>query len=362
MPDSHVGVSSPIGLTMTYTDKIVPGLIGTDASCSMSYIKVPEIDLHTLDKIIHQHIPSGFEIHKPGKLSNKTVKQTIALLDRLNMPLRDELKSRIINSIGTLGSGNHFLEVDKSIETNQNYLVVHSGSRNLGLQIYKYYQDKAIQNLKSNKYNIDNMIKQMKEEGRESEIESVIKKMKDNNKDIPKDLSYLEGNDLNNYLEDIEIADKYADLNRRTIIEIIFGKLGLKTHKMNIMTTKHNYIDTKHKILRKGAVSAYEDEEIFIPFNMRDGSIIAIGKGNENWNCSAPHGAGRLMSRSKAKENISLDDFVESMKGIYSSSIKESTIDESPMAYKNAKEIESLISDTVEVREHLKPLYNYKAS
>lgn len=202
----------------------------------------------------------------------------------------------------------------------------------------------------------------MKKEGKESEIEKVIKELKSKNRDIPNELAYLEDNDMNNYLNDTIIADKYADLNRRTILETIAGKLGIKTHKMKIYTTKHNYIDIEHKILRKGAISAYEDEELFIPFNMRDGSIIAIGKGNPDWNFSAPHGAGRLLSRNKAKELISLDDFINSMKGIYSSSVNESTLDESPMVYKDSKEIESLISDTIEVKEHLKPIYNFKAN
>ena len=185
--------------------------------------------------------------------------------------------------------------------------------------------------------------------------------MKAQNRDIPNELAYLEDEDMIGYLHDMAIVDKYAELNRRTMIETISGKMGVKTHKMKITTTKHNYIDQAHNMLRKGAIAAYADEEVIIPFNMRDGAVLAIGKGNEEWNCSAPHGCGRLMSRGKAKELITLDEFVKSMEGIYTSSVNESTLDESPMVYKSAKEIETLIADTVEVREHLKPLYNFKA-
>lgn len=236
---------------------------------------------------------------------------------------------------------NHFIEVAKSKENDQCYLIVHSGSRNLGLQIYQYWQNKAIQNLRRNKLNNEEIFEF---------------------RDTPESLAYLESEDLLGYLSDCQIADKFADLNRRTIIELITGKLGMKNRRMEIKTTKHNYIDQKNRIIRKGAISANEGEEVLIPLNMRDGSLLAIGKGNSDWNYSAPHGAGRLLSRSKSKKLITLDEFVKSMEGIYSTSINEFTLDESPMAYKDAKEIESLIFDSVEVKEHLIPLYNFKAS
>ena len=260
-----------------------------------------------------------------------------------------------------MGGGNHFIEVGKSVSTGKWYLIVHSGSRNLGLQVCRYWQNIAAKNLADNKYEIGNIMEQMKREGRESEIDSAVKILKDKNRDIPKGLAYLQGVDMENYLSDMNIVDKYAALNRQTMIETIMGKLGIKTHKIKIFTTKHNYIDLDKKILRKGAISAQADEEVLIPMNMRDGSLICIGKGNSDWNYSAPHGAGRLMSRTQAKELISLDEFVESMKNVYTSSVNESTIDESPMVYKSAAEIESLIADTVETNDRVTPLYNFKA-
>ena len=362
MPDHHAGSQCVVGYTQTVSNKIVPNLVGVDISCGMSYVKIPEIDLHTLDKVINKFIPAGVMIHKPNMVSTKIKRSIEDMIDKLVCKLPTNSIPRILNSIGTLGGGNHFIEVDKSDETGDWYLVIHSGSRNLGLQVCKYWQNKAIQNLKSDKYGISKVIDQLKKEGRESEIESTVAQLKTQNRDIPNELAYLENEDMLDYLHDMAVVDKYAELNRKTMIEIIAGKMGIKTHKMKITTTKHNYIDQEHNILRKGAISAYADEEVIIPFNMRDGAVLAIGKGNEDWNCSAPHGAGRLMSRGKAKELITLDEFVNSMKGIYTSSVNESTLDESPMVYKDSKEIETLISNTVEVKEHLRPLYNFKAN
>lgn len=340
MPDVFTGSTCPVGLTMTYSDKIVPNLVSLDISCGMSYVKIPEVNLHNLDKIIHQQIPSGMNIHKPGKLSNKISNKVESLLNKLLTPLRGKERARILNSVGTLGGGNHFIEVAKSKETNQYYLIVHSGSRNLGLQICQFWQSKAVETLR--KHKLDN--------------QGIFEF-----RDTPESLAYLEDEDLLGYLSDCQIADKFADLNRKAMIELITGKLGIKNHKMEIKTTKHNYVDQNNKIIRKGAISANEGEEVLIPLNMRDGSLLAIGKGNSNWNYSAPHGAGRLISRGKSKELITLDEFVKSMEGIYSTSINESTIDESPMVYKDSKEIESLISDSIEVKEHLIPVYNFKA-
>ena len=362
MPDCHAGSACVVGYTQTIQDKIVPNLVGVDGSCGMSYVEIPEVDLHTLDKIIHRYVPAGMEIHNPNAVPNKLKKKVELMLDELHAVIGNmDAVRRILNSVGTLGGGNHFIEVGKSTTSGKWYLIVHSGSRNLGLQVCKYWQNVAAKNLSENKYEVGHVMEQLKKEGRESEIESAVKVLKDKNRDIPKGLAYLQGVDMENYLHDMNVVDKYAALNRQTMIETIMGKLGVKTHKMKIFTTKHNYIDLDKKILRKGAISAQADEEVLIPMNMRDGSLICVGKGNADWNYSAPHGAGRLMSRSQAKELITLDEFVESMKNVYTSSVNESTIDESPMVYKSAAEIESLIADTVEIRDRLTPLYNFKA-
>ena len=362
MPDCHAGVGCVVGYTQTIQNKIVPNLVGVDGSCGMAYVKIPKVDLRMLDKIIRRYIPAGTATHDSKFFPNNLKKKVELMLDSLNAVIGNtDAIRRILNSIGTLGGGNHFIEVGKSMTTGEWFLIVHSGSRNLGLQVCKYWQNMASKNLAANKYDVGNVIEQLKKEGRESEIESAIKMLKDKNRDIPKNLAYLQGVDMENYLHDMSIVDNYAALNRQTLIEIILGKLGVKMHRMKIFTTKHNYIDQSVKILRKGAISAQADEEVLIPLNMRDGSLICVGKGNPDWNFSAPHGAGRLMSSTQAKESISLDGFVKSMEGIFSSSVNESTIDESPMAYKDAAEIESLIVDTVEIRDRLTPLYNFKA-
>ena len=336
-PDCHAGKGCVVGYTQTYSDKIVPNLVGVDISCSMSYAQ----------------IPAGADIHKAGTLPNKISKAVDNLLRKLKASLAGKAVARILNSAGTLGGGNHFIEVDKSDETGAWYLVIHSGSRNLGLQVCKYWQGKAVANLKESKYGVA----RLKNDGLEAEVE----KIKAANRDIPNELAYLSGAEMEGYLHDLAVADEFAELNRRAMIEIIFGRLGISTHRLKIFTTKHNYVDQENKILRKGAISACADEEVLIPMNMRDGSLICVGKGNADWNYSAPHGAGRLLSRGEAKELITLAEFTASMAGIYSTSVNEATLDESPMVYKPAAEIEKLIAPTVEVREHLRPLYNFKA-
>ena len=360
-PDCHAGANCVVGYTQTYSDKIVPNLVGVDISCSMSFAQIPAVDLQALDRIIHEHIPAGANVHKAGTLPNRISRAVDNLLRKLTAPLTDEAVARILNSAGTLGGGNHFIEVDRSDETGAWYLVIHSGSRNLGLQICKYWQGRAIANLKDSKYGVADLIERLKKDGRESEIDAEVEKVKAANRDIPNELAYLAGAEMNGYLRDMEVADEFAELNRRTMIEIIFGGLGISTHRLKISTTKHNYIDQENKILRKGAISAYAGEEVLIPMNMRDGSLICVGKGNADWNYSAPHGAGRLLSRSEARELVTLEEFAASMDGIYSTSVSEATLDESPMVYKPAEEIERLIAPTVEVREHLRPLYNFKA-
>jgi RNA-splicing ligase RtcB len=364
MPDCHAGAGCVVGYTQTITTgKVVSNLVGVDIGCGMSYVKIPKVDLRQLDKVIHQFIPAGFEIHKPGELPNRLVNGVIDLMDKLYAPLDETRRARIMNSIGTLGGGNHFLELDTCVETGDTYHVVHTGSRNLGLQVAKYWQSVAEKEMKNHSVDINAIVKRLKSEGRETEIESEIKKIKSQEVHVPKELSYLEGEFAERYLHDMDLCQKFAEDNRRQILTTVMGKLGVLTKKneKSIKSTIHNYIDLTRRIIRKGAISAEANEEVLIPMNMRDGSLICIGKGNEDWNYSAPHGAGRIMSRGEAKRNVSMEDYRKSMEGIFSTSISESTIDESPMAYKPAKEIESLIGDTVEVKYHLKPVYNFKA-
>ena len=269
-----------------------------------------------------------------------------------------------MNSAGTLGGGNHYIEIGVSKETGDWYLIVHTGSRNLGLQVYKYWKNIAETETQNRKSDVSALVAKLKSEGRESEIESKIKILKKNNY-VPKELSFVSEGSYDGYLHDLDLCASFAQMNRETILKTIMGKLGIlnkKTEK-GIKTTVHNYIDQSSDIpiIRKGSIRALADEEVLIPMNMRDGSLLCIGKGNPDWNYSAPHGAGRIMSRGEAKRNVSMEEYRKSMEGIYTTSVNESTLDESPMAYKSAAEIESLIGDTVEVREHLVPVYNFKA-
>ena len=351
MPDCHAGKGCVIGFTMTITDKIVPNLIGVDIGCGMSYVNLGKIDLDLkkLDNIINSYIPAGFNVYyAPISYCARIEKQ----LNGLTFELKN--KAHIENSLGTLGGGNHFIEVDIDNDGNK-YLVVHSGSRNLGVQVYKHHQNIAYK-LLNNKDCIKNMIEKLKSQGREKEIQDKLKNIKKISLDIPKELTYLQNNDFYNYINDMHICQDYAKLNRFSIILQISNYLNLNI--TNIKHTMHNYISDDN-IIRKGSISAKKGEEVLIPLNMRDGSLLCIGKGNKEWNYSAPHGAGRMMSRSKAKENISLSQFKKSMEGIYSTSICESTIDESPFAYKS--DIDLNITDTVSIIKRLKPIYNFKA-
>lgn len=322
-------------------------------NCGMFCVKLADknIDFNKLDKIIREYIPSGQNIRLKEHIYNKYVKlNSLKCKSHINI-------DRAKKSIGTLGGGNHFIEVNKDSE-GYLYLVVHSGSRYLGKQIAEFYQNKAIQYHKDQKDKKQEVIKQLKQQGREKEIQQTLLAMT-----VPKineSLAYLEGEDYSDYLNDMQIAQDYAVLNRKAIADTIIEKMQLTS--VESFTTIHNYIDTNSEILRKGAIRANTNEKVLIPINMRDGSIIAIGKGNEDWNCSAPHGAGRILSRGKAKETICLDDFVETMKDVYTTSVCESTIDESPFAYKPMEEILNNITETVDVLTVIKPVYNYKAN
>jgi len=325
MPDAHTGMGCTIGATMTITDKIVPNLVGVDIGCGMETVllKDKRMELSQLDKAIHNYIPAGFKTRKtPHHFSEELDLHSLKCAKHVDLK-RAEL------SIGTLGGGNHFIELGKD-DDGQLYLVIHSGSRNLGKQVCELYQNAAADNL-----------------GRKG-------------KGADRVLAYLDGPLFEDYLHDMDIVQKYADLNRKAIVKELEKRVKFKIAEQ--FTTVHNYIDLDMMILRKGAISAKKGERILIPMNMRDGSLVCIGKGNEDWNYSAPHGAGRIMSRTAAKQNITLPQYEKSMKGIYSSTVNKNTIDEAPFAYKPMEEIVANIGDTADIITTVKPLYNFKAA
>mgnify|MGYP006935500752 CR=1 FL=1 len=354
MPDVHWGNGCCVGTTMTLKDKVVSNLVGVDIGCGMYtvQIKEKEIDLERLDKVIRSQVPSGFNIHQ-GK--NPAVD---ALgLDKLRC-LKAINIDRAGKSLGTLGGGNHFIEADKDNDGNI-YLVIHSGSRNLGKQAAEYYQRLAASSMKEKNDSIRNkIIEDCKTNGTPEKIEELIASAK--LEPITKNLEYLEGQNYSDYLHDMKIIQRYATENRKEMMKKIL--VGMRLTMVDFFTTIHNYIDTENGILRKGSVSAYKNEKLLIPINMRDGSLICIGKGNEDWNYSAPHGAGRLMSRTKAKEVLNFEEYQDTMKDIYTTSVSLDTIDEAPMVYKPIQEIIDNISDTVDILVNIKPMYNFKAS
>ncbi len=359
MPDVHAGKGCTIGTTMTIIDKVVPNIVGVDIGCGMYVVKLGkvDIDLAMLDEVCHM-IPSGYHVWEDRKVR----------FDLQRLKCYRELKDskRLERSIGTLGGGNHFIELEVDQEGCK-YLVIHSGSRNLGVQVASYYQNLAVE-LNKGKANYfrkrDEIIQTYKETGRRNEIQEALKVLKQNYEEkqttIPADLCYLYDEFLDDYLYDIDICQEFAKVNREYMAEVILNYL--KIQALESFHTIHNYINLKERILRKGAISAKKDELVLIPINMRDGSVLAKGLGNPTWNYSAPHGAGRLMSRSKAKETLSMDDFKQEMAHIYTTCINESTLDESPMAYKALEDIIDVIKDSVEIIDILKPIYNFKAS
>ena len=357
MPDCHAGAGCVIGLTMKIVDKVVPNLVGVDIGCGMLVVKVDKsfnFDLPKVDRIWHKEIPSGMK-HRSTKHKFADMAKIEDILAPINV---DKLKL----SIGTLGGGNHFGEIDVDDEGNH-YIVIHSGSRHLGIEVCKHYQRLAIKYHKDKKKPDISVIEQLKKEGRQSEIEAVLKANKDALPSIPDELAYLEGQHLEDYLHDMKIAQEYAIWNREAMMEVLLGGLGIgKDAILEKFCTIHNYIDIENRILRKGSISLQRDEVAIIPMNMRDGSLIVRGKGNPEWNFSGPHGAGRLMSRSKAKESLNIDDFKKSMAGIYTTCVDKATIDESPMAYKPMDEIIRNIDATAEIVKTSKPIYNFKAS
>lgn len=360
MPDVHAGAGCTIGTTMTITDKVVPNLVGVDIGCGVLSYELEEsyISFTDLDKVIEDSIPIGFSIreHPWHDFGDKApFLRVVGKLD--NLKIKDKVnKERAIKSLGTLGGGNHFIEVNRGLEGNL-FLTVHSGSRYLGKQVADYYQGLAVEQLEDIATLKQEFIKRMRLQGRESEIQAGLEKIKP--KVVDKDLAYLEGRNLDNYLYDMGIVQEYADVNRRLMLQVIIDALGL-TVKSEVESV-HNYIDLASNILRKGAISAKKGERVLIPFNMRDGVLLGVGKGNADWNYSAPHGAGRLMSRKAAREALELVDFKEQMVGIWSPTVGESTLEESPMVYKPMDEIVEALSDTVEIVGIMRPLYNYKA-
>lgn len=362
MPDVHAGAGCTIGTTMTIKDKIVPNLVGVDIGCGMETLCIKadsEVSRNfngaELDKIIRMNIPSGFNIRKFPHAFVEQVEW-----DNIKGHYN---KKRAWLSLGTLGGGNHFIEADRDDEGNL-YIVVHSGSRHAGLEIADYYQEQAWKQINGNsEADCKHLIDQLKSEGRENEIQDRLAELKAQvSTNVPKDLAYVSGELFDDYINDMRIMQHFAMLNRKAMIQSISIGLHIKEADMiDQFTTIHNYIDTENMILRKGAVSAQNGEKFLIPINMRDGSLICIGKGNEDWNCSAPHGAGRVMSRSKAKKELSLEEFKAEMSGIWSSTVNLDTIDEAPMAYKTMDDIVANIAPTAEIQKVIKPIYNYKA-
>ncbi len=356
MPDVHAGAGCTIGTTMTITDKVIPNLVGVDIGCGMETVRLKEkhIELQKLDKLIYEKIPSGFAIReKPHRYGEKIDLTELYCYKHID-PLRAE------KSIGTLGGGNHFIEADKG-EDGSIYIVIHSGSRHLGVETAKFYQNEAYRRLnKSSDKEAAELIARLKAEGREKQIQSELKKLANTKTtDVPKHLAYCEGELFEQYIHDMKIVQKFAMLNRQAMMDEIIK--GMHLHVEEQFTTIHNYIDTDTMILRKGAVSAQAGEKLLIPINMRDGSLICTGKGNADWNCSAPHGAGRLMSRSQAKQSFTVSEFKKQMAGIYTTSVNAQTLDECPMAYKSMEDIVDNIGDTVEINEVITPIYNFKA-
>ncbi|MDR3164421.1 MAG: RtcB family protein [Synergistaceae bacterium] len=359
MPDVHAGMGCTIGTTMAIRDKIVPGMVGVDIGCGMETTRLAErtMDFRELDSLIRKKIPCGREIRETEHPLNAEVE-----LSMLRCAPHVNLE-RARRSIGTLGGGNHFIEVDRG--TDALYLVVHSGSRHIGNEVAKYYQDEGFKALCGNTmFQISDTIARLKAEGREREIQKTVEELKQRrspiHKLVPKDLAYVEGRLFDDYIHDMKIVQHFAVLNRSAMTDVIIEEMNL--NPMESFTTIHNYIDTEAMILRKGAVSAKSGEKLLIPINMRYGGLICVGRGNADWNASAPHGAGRLMSRSKAFETLSMDEYRACMEGVFSTCVTRDTLDESPLAYKNAGEIIAQIAPTADIVDHIEPLYNFKAA
>ena len=357
MPDVHAGVGCTIGTTMTLTDKVVPGMVGVDIGCGMETVQLKEtqIDFDELDRVIRAHIPSGHAIHaQPHPLAKKLDLQDLRCAKQIDI-------KRAQCSIGTLGGGNHFIEIDRGGDGHL-YLVVHSGSRHLGVETASFYQKAGWKTLQRGYQPlVQEAMQQLKAQGREQDIARTTAQIKrEYTPDVPKELAYVSGELFADYIHDMKLVQRFAVYNRQAMVQAILQNMHLTC--VDAFSTIHNYIDTDAMILRKGSVSAKRGETLLIPINMRDGSLICVGKGNEDWNESAPHGAGRLMSRTDAKQTLTLEQFQQSMRGIYTTCVQQSTLDESPMAYKNMDEIVEQIAPTADIVQRIRPVYNFKAA
>ncbi len=357
MPDVHAGKGCTIGTTMTISDKVVPNMVGVDIGCGMYTVRLDarEIDLARFDAAAHA-VPSGMNVWE-GRRESFDLE-----------PLRcfRELKDtrRLQRSLGTLGGGNHFIEIDRASD-GALYLVIHSGSRNLGKQVAEHYQQLAVElNQGREAYfkKRDALIAEYKAAGRRREIQAALEQLywTKTPMTVPEDLCYVYGEYLQDYLHDVEICQHFARRNRELIAEVLLSSTGLSGGEA--FHTVHNYINTQEMILRKGAIAAHDGEKVLIPINMRDGSVLAVGRGDPEWNYSAPHGAGRVMSRMAARETLDMATYVEAMRGVYTTSVCPDTIDEAPMAYKSIEDIVGVIRDSVDVIDIMKPIYNFKAS
>ena len=366
MPDVHAGKGCVIGFTGDLGNKVIPNIVGVDIGCGMLCIELGnvELDLEKIDNIIRKYVPSGRNVHEKTQSKFVDLKKLYCLKELKN---NNDFLER---SLGTLGSGNHFIEVDKD-EDNNKYLVIHTGSRNLGKQVASIYQNKAVEycSYKKEMQEEKEKIKlEYKKQGRKSEITAAlidVEKKYEGKTKLPIDLCFLEGKLREDYLHDMKLCQEFAKMNRLCIAkQILFNYFNIDNLDNNFkyFETIHNYISFEDNIIRKGAIAARSNERVLIPMNMRDGCIIGIGKGNDDWNKSAPHGAGRIMSRNKAKEVVKIDEYRKSMNGIYTTSVNKDTIDEAPMVYKPMQEIVDCIKDTVEIEKIIKPIYNFKAS
>lgn len=356
MPDVHAGAGCTVGTTMTITDKVVPNLVGVDIGCGMETVRLREdhIEMQKLDRVVRENIPSGFAIReKAHRYAGRIELEELCCARHVDL-LRGE------KSVGTLGGGNHFIEVDRD-DQGRLYLIVHSGSRHLGLQVANFYQNAGYQALnRSDPQSEQELIAQLKAQGKEKSIQKELKKLRNTKRTaIPKPLAYVSGALFDDYLHDMEIVQRFAALNRQAMVDEILK--GMKFRAEDQFTTIHNYIDTGEMVLRKGAVSARAGERLLIPINMRDGSLICTGLGNEDWNCSAPHGAGRLMSRAEAKQSFTVSAFKKEMDGVYTTSVGAATLDECPMAYKPMEAIVDNIAPTAQIERIIRPVYNFKA-
>lgn len=357
MPDVHAGKGCTIGTTMTVLDKAVPNIVGVDIGCGMYTICLgkSEIDFERLDEAAH-YIPSGMNIWD-GRQEKFDLQELRCYRSLKNTKWLER-------SLGTLGGGNHFIEVDQAADGTK-YLVIHTGSRNLGKQVAEIYQQLAVDLNKGKETYFDQrdeIIRTYKEQGRRKEIQAALEAISWNKREttMPEDLCYLYGRFFEDYLHDVEVCQRFATRNREKIAEVILERTGMTGAEG--FHTIHNYIDTDEMILRKGAIAAHKGEKVLIPINMRDGSVLAVGKGNAEWNYSAPHGAGRIMSRTKAKDTLCMDEYKKAMEGVYTTSVNEATLDEAPMAYKSLEDIIDVIRETVDVIDVMKPIYNFKAN